>query len=565
MAIPPNKSHSISRLIALAPKTEDLGEQLMAGRGAMTVNTATPLYAASVKTLERHKARQTFFGRDTAVLSNVIVQNQNRMNVYNKVELDALNAVKSEPTAMTYSGKVTSRRKMVNDLSVMLYNESGEAIKTSKAVKTDAAGGFEIRQTENTSSRAVIFDQKQNCIYSMPDLQPYEPGKVITVYAEIDPGETVEYPANDPCGEAPERLTVPDVIGLQETDAMSAIEAQSLTFREDGRVPNSAALGTVLTQTPAVGTQVLAGTPVGVRISTGPEQTVVPDFIDKTEQEADGLAGNAKVIVQGGSTIASGTIEKGRIAWQDIAAGTTVDINKVVNVKLSRGRDPDVIEIPDFKGLKVEEAEGIAAQIDGLSLSLQPAISDPNSEHDTVLKQTPPANTTAPAPVSVKIWPAHNPETDPNPGPNDKRVKMPDLTGSIAEMRGDWSTLKAETVTITIKGEGEVSKITAHSPAANSQYIIGDPVFLTYTPTRKEFRNKKVMIEVLYPLSPSWVKSGKVSQEAKIASIMQGAKMADIVRAAKTQQATKKLFRGVSQSAIAPLNEALKFALSALS
>ena len=81
-------------------------------------------------------------------------------------------------------------------------------------------------------------------------------------------------------------LVVPDVVGLQQGDAMARINTSSLKPASGGAEHNPAPAGQVLRQSPAAGTGVSAGSEVAIVVSLGPELAVIPDVLGLTRAAA---------------------------------------------------------------------------------------------------------------------------------------------------------------------------------------------------------------------------------------------------------------------------------------
>jgi large repetitive protein len=81
-------------------------------------------------------------------------------------------------------------------------------------------------------------------------------------------------------------VIVPDVVGLQQGEAMSRITAASLIPRSGGSRHDDAPAGQVLSQTPAPGTEVAEASAVPFVVSLGPELVEVPDVLGDDEDAA---------------------------------------------------------------------------------------------------------------------------------------------------------------------------------------------------------------------------------------------------------------------------------------
>jgi hypothetical protein len=90
----------------------------------------------------------------------------------------------------------------------------------------------------------------------------------------------------------PELVTVPDVVGLPEPDALSALADARLEGSVADRVTSEDfAAGLVLAQDPAAGTELEPGSPVEVKVSTGP----TPDLAIRIDELVDDCSGGSCV------------------------------------------------------------------------------------------------------------------------------------------------------------------------------------------------------------------------------------------------------------------------------
>ncbi|SDK66759.1 serine/threonine protein kinase [Glycomyces sambucus] len=82
-------------------------------------------------------------------------------------------------------------------------------------------------------------------------------------------------------------LNVPDVVGLAETDARAALEAEELVVGEvANRHSDSIPAGSVIEQSPAADAPAGPGDEVDLVVSDGPEPVTVPDVVGKDIQDA---------------------------------------------------------------------------------------------------------------------------------------------------------------------------------------------------------------------------------------------------------------------------------------
>jgi len=130
------------------------------------------------------------------------------------------------------------------------------------------------------------------------------------------------------------KATVPDVIGLSQAQAVSAITAAGLYTPAPNNVASTAAVGSVLTQDPAGGTTVPDGSPVQITVSLG--QTTVPDVIGDQWDAAVEAITSAGLKAVASQPIINCTDQRklGTVASQSPPAKAQVSPGSAVSVQL---------------------------------------------------------------------------------------------------------------------------------------------------------------------------------------------------------------------------------------
>lgn len=82
------------------------------------------------------------------------------------------------------------------------------------------------------------------------------------------------------------RVAVPPLVGVARDVAMAALRSANLEVGEVVERPGQEARGTVLSSTPDAGQQVPQGTPIGLVISAGPSELMMPDIVGRELFEA---------------------------------------------------------------------------------------------------------------------------------------------------------------------------------------------------------------------------------------------------------------------------------------
>jgi serine/threonine-protein kinase len=189
---------------------------------------------------------------------------------------------------------------------------------------------------------------------------------------------------------SPAEVTVPALIGQSETVAVAKLRVLGLapSVRQAPSVLETA--GTVIAQSPPVGTVARKGTHVNLTVSTGPANVGVPSVAGKSQARA------VKLLRQRGlnplvQSQASKKVTPGDVISTSPSAGTVVLQGSQVTVLVSSGpagsNNPTVVRVPDVRGSTLSVASEELATV-GLvvgSVSRRGSSSQP----ETVISQLP--------------------------------------------------------------------------------------------------------------------------------------------------------------------------------
>jgi RHS repeat-associated protein len=131
---------------------------------------------------------------------------------------------------------------------------------------------------------------------------------------------------------------VPNVQGLTQSDAGAAIVAANLTVGTitQGTSP-TVPVGRVISQNPAAGSYATKGTAVNLVISTGPAMVNVPNVVDRSRTEAEGLIVAASLLVGTVTNQYHNTVLVGNVISQSPLPGTLAAEGTAVNLWVSLG------------------------------------------------------------------------------------------------------------------------------------------------------------------------------------------------------------------------------------
>lgn len=139
-------------------------------------------------------------------------------------------------------------------------------------------------------------------------------------------------------GPAVTTVSVPNLIGLSQADATSAITDAELTL---GTVTTEnsdiVASGNVISQNPAAGQEVEFGATVDITVSLGPALVSVPDVLNQTQTEAEATITAAGLVMGTLTSENSDTVAADRVIRQDPIAGENVSPASAVDLVISLG------------------------------------------------------------------------------------------------------------------------------------------------------------------------------------------------------------------------------------
>jgi len=198
----------------------------------------------------------------------------------------------------------------------------------------------------------------------------YEIGKVIKQYPE--PDSDVEKGSNIllTISTGPESFEIPNVVGLEEAKAdIKLHDDLGLNLIHEYVADTAVEKGYVISTDPVRQTMVVKGDTVTVKISTGPEITLVdvPDLIGSTEEQAALRLSELGLVLGNVTYDYSDIYDEGLITFQSNTAGQKADSGDTIDVIISKGpEDTEVtitfvgsveINVNPFDYMDDEEAE----------------------------------------------------------------------------------------------------------------------------------------------------------------------------------------------------------------
>jgi beta-lactam-binding protein with PASTA domain len=201
----------------------------------------------------------------------------------------------------------------------------------------------------------------------------------------------------------PAQVVVPDLAGLDRTQAEAALTAASLTLgavTEDYEA--TVAAGKVASQAPVSGAQAAKGSAVAILVSKGPESVAIPDVIGKTKTDATQLLEATGFQVK--SQDKNNKARKGTVIAQKPAKGTVRDVGTTVTITVSTGIV--MVRVPNIRGMIDADAALKKVGLKGKGTPVHGPIESDCAGYMEAYRQHPAAGTLVPkgTTVTYRYW-----------------------------------------------------------------------------------------------------------------------------------------------------------------
>ncbi|MBQ2764521.1 MAG: PASTA domain-containing protein, partial [Firmicutes bacterium] len=154
-------------------------------------------------------------------------------------------------------------------------------------------------------------------------------------------------------GGSGEEVPVPNVVGMNQEQAISALEEAKLKYKVVEEENDEYDPGYVFKQSPEADTTVKEGKIIEIYVCIGTTGVEVPDVSDKTEDAAKILLENAGFKVEVKEE-ASDEIDEGKIIRQSPTAGQKLEKGETVIIVVSTGKED--VPVPSVIGLTKDDA-----------------------------------------------------------------------------------------------------------------------------------------------------------------------------------------------------------------
>jgi serine/threonine-protein kinase len=162
--------------------------------------------------------------------------------------------------------------------------------------------------------------------------------------------------------------------------------------------------------------EIEAGTPVkensviNVIVSSGPQEVIVPQLFGETVRSAQLILSDKGLKIGRRDEAYDKEIPEGQIIFQEPKSGERVNRGTAVNIVVSKGPEPQVINMPNLIGRKKEEALQIL-ETNKLVAGEILQDSNPDFTENVITKQEPAPNSEVVEGSPVKIWVNKNQQT----------------------------------------------------------------------------------------------------------------------------------------------------------
>ena len=189
-----------------------------------------------------------------------------------------------------------------------------------------------------------------------------------------------------------DEITVPDVSGMNETDAQNALTDMGFTdITSEFTYSDSQEEGNVIETSPKAGKKVSKDAKIVMKVSKGSDKAKVPGLVGKTESEAVQALSDAGLVVGEVTYDYNENYEEGVVYSQSSQKGSKVENGTTINFSVSRGKKPEEkIEVENFVGKS--ESELISwASANGMYISLSGSQNSSNIPKGSIISQDPPS------------------------------------------------------------------------------------------------------------------------------------------------------------------------------
>jgi serine/threonine-protein kinase len=275
------------------------------------------------------------------------------------------------PNVAGLTQQVATQRLQADGFDVAFEFESSDVEETGNVIRTEPEGGTEVER----GITVTLFISTGSQEFPVPPLvgQPLDVAEDLLQEAGLQLGEVTERPdpnfaagivveqnpasgvrvgADTPVNlvvsTGPETVLVPEVEGLTEREAITALQNRGLLFDTEEEYSSSVDDGRVIRSDPEAGEEAQSGDTVLLVVSKGPAPVEVPNLVGMTADQAEATLTDLELVM----TISANTepvadqSQDGIIQSQVPSVGATLFPGDIVRVTLGEFTPPPTTEPP---------------------------------------------------------------------------------------------------------------------------------------------------------------------------------------------------------------------------
>ena len=359
---------------AVAPETEEAATQVLRGAGAATLASAPTAITRRVTVVPPATGPPPPYSRPTGFYE----YDEPMRRSFWPWLLAALLVAAAIVAGWYVYTKIQNQLNQTKPVSVPLVQGSVEQLAVQKLV----AAGLQVRVRRlpnNNVEIGRVFDQ------SRPPGERTEKGNLVVI--KVSSGKP--------------KVSVPNVVGKQATDAVAALTEQGLKANIHS-IHSAKDSGTVTGQFPKAGARLLKGDRVRINVSQGPKPVGVPPVVGSPFESAAGALQGA------GFAVARRDVDsndpKGIVVQMDPPANSLIAPGSTVTLFVSKG--PTESSVPDVTSFS--RADAIATlRNSGFKVVVDVSDTDDPTLDGVVMTQTPGPGETAKPGTTITITVGH--------------------------------------------------------------------------------------------------------------------------------------------------------------
>lgn len=266
-------------------------------------------------------------------------------------------------------------------------------------------------------------------------------------------------------------VAVPNVLGMTQPEAQTALDDEGLkvgTVTEEKS--DTVEPGSVISQNPTAGTDVEAGSSVGLVVAAGAELVTVPDVVGSSKDAALQSLARAQLQVSVTET-PSEFMPAGNVVSQSPKAGQQVPVDTQVGIVVSSGQEQKNVSVPSLVGLTEAAANQKLGEVGltGESIDTHSATVPVGQ----VISQAPPAGASVAPGTQIAVLVSEGPDVS-----EGETIEVPNVVGkTLANATAILQDVGLKVTSLKSDGSGKpANEVLYQTPAAGDSAPLGSQV-----------------------------------------------------------------------------------------